>query len=241
MAERRKIRRPPSARSRIVGVLLVLGLGVVVWAVVGEFDRLTDKPPTPAANAPSPAPTSLPAAVPSVPASVRACVDAVQRGGAAVDRARATMADWVAHVQAMADLQSGRNTEAETKRVWAETRARGPQGVAGFHSAYSEYRRLAGGCDRLPEAELPADVASAVAVCRDVRRQTDAVLAAAQGAVADWSAHLKAMADRRAGRLDAHAAHVKWLAAYRAAPVNIEKFRAAERVYGAHPPCALPG
>jgi hypothetical protein len=141
----------------------------------------------------------------------------------------------------MADLQSGANTEAETTRIWAETRARGPRGVARFRSADGDYRQRAGACDGLPEAELPADAASAVAGCRDVRRQTDAVLAAAQRAVADWSAHLKAMADRRAGNLDAHAAHLKWLAAYRAAPVNIKKFQAAERGYGTHAPCGLPG
>jgi hypothetical protein len=175
------------------------------------------------------------------PASVQSCITAVQRGANAVAVARATVADWAAHVQAMSDLESGRNSEAETKQIWAETRSRGPAGVAGFHTADAAYKEAVGACRKTSDIEAGAEVAAALATCRDVTEQSDAVLGAARGAVADWAAHLKAMADRKAGRLDPHHASLKWLTAYKAAPVNIKKFQAAERIYRAHTPCEPPG
>jgi hypothetical protein len=54
--------------------------------------------------------------------------------------------------------------------------------------------------------------------------QTDLVLAAARGAVRDWAAHLKAMADSESGRIGAAHAAAEWRAAYRAAPININRF-----------------
>ncbi|SDR76478.1 hypothetical protein [Actinopolymorpha singaporensis] len=43
--------------------------------------------------------------------------------------------------------------------------------------------------------------------------------------VAEWKAHLKAMADRRAGRLDPHAAMLRWMSAYEKAPFRISAYK----------------
>jgi len=84
-----------------------------------------------------------------------------------------------------------------------------------------------------------------------------AAVSRADGAVADWAAHVQAVADllsgtntgaavgnraghrrataeRLARRLNQHEAQQMWLGLYRVAPVNIEKFGAVERVYRNH-------
>jgi hypothetical protein len=240
MAERRKRRHPA---RRVLGIALAVvglaaGAGVLAW----WLDRLEGPPPAPAPSPgfTSPAPTASPTASPTVPASLQACVAAVERGAAAVGRARPAVADWAAHVKAQTDLDAGRNTMAETERIWARTRARGPGGVTAFGAADTAYRRVAGACQQPLPADVDGDVAAAAATCRRASRQTDLVLAAARRAVQDWAAHLKAMADRRSGRIGAAHAAEQWRAAYRAAPININRFDAAERVYRAHPPCGVP-
>jgi hypothetical protein len=237
MAERRK-RRGHRAR-RVVGIAFaVVGLAAGAGALAWWLERPEAPPPVPTRSPGLTSPTRT--ASPTVPASLQACVAAVERGAAAVGRASATVADWVAHVKAQTDLDAGRNTMAETERIWARTRARGPEGVIGFRAADAAYRRVAGACPRPPPADVDSDLAAAVTRCRQASRQTDLVLAAARGAVQDWAAHLKAMADRRSGRIGpAHAAE-QWRAAYRAAPININRFEVALRVYRAHSPCGVP-
>lgn len=111
--------------------------------------------------------------------------------------------DWAAHVQANADLLSGKNTEAETKAIWGTTRERGPARADSYEDARKAYEAACGGPKECPALE------------------------AADAAVADWRTHLKAMADRRAGNLDpTHAQHM-WQKAYEKAPDNIAKFREA--------------
>jgi hypothetical protein len=236
MAERRKRRHP--ARRVLTIALAVVGLAAGAGAVAWWLDRSEGPPPVPSRSPGFTSPT--PTASPTVPGSLHACVSAVQQGAAAAARARVTVADWAAHVKAQTDLDAGRNTVAETERIWARTRARGPGGVTAFRAADAAYRRVAGACQQPLPADVDRSVAAAAATCRRASRQADLVLAAARGAVQDWAAHLEAMADRRSGRIGrAHAAE-QWRAAYRAAPININRFDAAERVYRAHPPCEVP-
>jgi hypothetical protein len=217
--------------------LALVGLAAGAGATAWWLDRSEGPRPAPA---PSPAVTSpTPTVSPTVPASLHECVAAVQRAAAAMARARATVADWAAHVQAQTDLDSGKNTVAATERIWERTRTRGPAGVRAFGAADAAYRRAADAC-REPPADVDSDVAAAAATCRQVSKQTDLVLAAARGAVRDWAAHLKAMADSESGRIGAAHAAAEWRAAYRAAPININRFNGAERVYRAHPPCEVP-
>jgi hypothetical protein len=213
---------------------LAAGAGAIAWWLDRSEGPRSAPAPAPALTSPTPTPS------PRAPASLAACAAAVQRGATAVARARATVADWAAHVKAQTDLESGRNTVAETERIWARTRARGTGGVTAFRAADTAFRRVAGACQAPPPADVDSDVVAAAATCREVGRQTDLVLAAARGAVQDWTAHLKAMADRDAGRLGAAHAAAEWRAAYRAAPVNINRFNGAEQVYRAHSPCEVP-
>jgi hypothetical protein len=238
MARGRRQRRS-AARPALVALVCVVGLLGAGWAVVSEIRRS----PGPSVKSAQPTlPPSTPRFRPTgaVSPAVQACVQAVERGAAAISRAEVTVKDWTAHVQAMADQVAGRITEAETKRIWASTRARGAAGVAGFQAARAGYRQARDRCLRTPVEEVVPEAAAAVATCRDVSRQTDEVLAVGGAAVADWAAHLRAMRDREAGRLDPHHALQTWLKAYRAAHVNIDKFAAANRVYQDHARCGPP-
>jgi hypothetical protein len=241
MARGRRPGRRSTARPALLAMLCAVGLVAAGWAVVSEIRR------SPGASVKA-VPSSPPvAAAPQVQSSsvappvVQTCMRAVDRGDAAVFQARAAVADWTAHVQAMTDQLTGRNTRAETARIWDATRARGAAGLSAFRSAETEYRRARERCLRTPVEEVVPAVAATVGTCRDVTRQTDAVLAAAAGPLADWAGHLKAMADRRAGRLDPARANQLWLATYRGARLNIDRFAAADRVYRGHARCGRPG
>jgi hypothetical protein len=239
LTARGRRQRRSAARPALVALVCVVGLLGAGWAVVSEIRRS----PGPSVKAAQPTlRQSTPRFQPTgaVSPAVQVCVQAVERGEAAISRAEGTVKDWTAHVQAMADQLAGRITEAETKRIWASTRDRGAAAVAGFQAARVGYRQARDRCLRTPVEEVVPEVAAAVATCRDVSRQTDEVLGVGGAAVADWAAHLRAMQDREAGRLDPHHAWQTWLRAYRAARVNIDKFAAANRVYQDHARCGPP-
>jgi hypothetical protein len=141
----------------------------------------------------------------------------------------------------MADQQSGKISEAEATRIWAATTARGPARVAAFRAADADYQRVRGPCRAAPDGGVTADVAAALTTCRKVDGQTETAIAAARDAVADWVAHMEAIADRKVGRLDPHRAMLQWLDVYRKAPVNIKKFEAAERFYRRQARCESTG
>jgi len=236
---RGRLQRRSAVRPALVAILCVLGLMIAGWAVVAEIRRNPGPsalPTQPASIAPSPSEPTR-----TMSRAVRACTTAVERGQVAISRAHGAIADWAAHVQAMTDLLSGKHTPAQTSQIWAKTRARGPGGVAGFRSADTGYKRARQACLGTPAADVVPEVATTVATCRGVSRQTDAVLVAAGAAVGDWAGHLRAMAEREAGRLDPHHAQLTWLRLYRVARVNIERFGAAERVYRDHTRCGPPG
>lgn len=235
----RRRRRGSAVRPWLIALLCVAGLFAAGWALVSEIGRGPGPVATP--TQPAPVVSSQLADTGAGPAVIQACEDSVARGEAAVARAHTAVGDWTAHVQAMVDWESGKNTEARTKQIWKRTRARGATDVAGFRAASTDYKQARDGCLHMPAEEVPREAATNVARCRDVSRQTDAVLVAAGPAVADWAAHLKAMADREAGRLDPHHAWATWLKAYKTARVNIDKFGAAERVYQDHASCGPAG
>jgi hypothetical protein len=239
MARRRRQRRSAVRPAVVVALLCVLGLLTAGWFVVAEIRRSPGPSAKPTRSTVVSTPTFEASAL--MPPAVQACADAVERGDGAVAQARRAITDWHGHVQAMVDLVAGRNTEAQTKRIWAQTRARGAPGVARFRATTTEYQKARGKCLGTPVDEVVPEAAAAVATCRDVSRQTDAVLSAAGGAVRDWDAHLRAMAAREAGRIDPHHAWQTWLKAYQAARVNIDKFTSADRVYQDHASCGLAG
>jgi len=238
MARGRRQRRS-TARPLLVVTLCVLGLVAAGWAVVSEIRRTPGPSATTAPTVSPSSPSSRPTAL-VVPA-VQTCTSAVKLGDAAVSRARSAIADWHAHVQAMVDQESGKNTPDKTKAIWKRTRARGAPGVSAFRAAQAGYQKARDACLGMPVDEVIPVAATTVATCRDVSRQADVVLAAGGASVADWAAHLRSMADREAGRLDPHAAWIRWLRVYKAARVNIDMFTAADRVYQDHARCGPPG
>lgn len=244
------------AAITVLAVLIVGTISVVLLrggdedvAAVND-DTVTSDPASPADPSPSaeePDPGQSPEDVPAaeepptveIPASAHACADAVSTGLTAVDAARAMVSGWAAHIQAMDDLQAGVNTQEQTAAIWTATREQGPADVSAFDAAREAYAPASPACSAFDIATMPADLRPAVESCQARAARTDSVLAAGQAAGADWASHLQAMADRRAGNLDPHSAHLAWMAAYSAAPVNIDRFGAEDVAYAGLPPCDL--
>jgi hypothetical protein len=167
------------------------------------------------------------------PVALEKCRSSARTGVDAVEAADDSVGDWAVHIQAMDDLESGKNTEAETKAIWTVTRERGPGRVTVFENAAAGYAEVRDVCADVDPAAMAADQREAVDACRVLGEETDKALAAARNSVAEWKAHLKAMADRRAGQLDPGVAMHTWMAAYEKAPANIDAFHAAESAFRA--------
>jgi hypothetical protein len=173
--------------------------------------------------------------------AVEKCRSAARVGVDAVEAADDSVDDWAAHIQAMADLEAGRNTEAETKAIWTTTRSEGPGRVAVFERATGDYQDVRAVCADLDTSDLSADQQATVDGCRVLGEETDKALSAARNAVAEWKAHLTAMAERRSGHLDPDVAMTTWMAAYEKAPANIDAFHEAEAAFrAARADCATP-
>ena len=224
----------------ILSVLAVIGAGGVAWAVfkpsLGATPFSTETQPA----KPSPKPTVAQrgAARTTMAADVEKCRTASQKGLEAVSAARPAVAGWAAHIQAMKDQESGKNTEAQTKAIWTATRAAGPAQVAKLQAAEAAYESARTACDAVADGELNSEDRAAVKGCRDFDAKVDTTLDAANRAIAEWKAHLAAMAARRAGQLDPDTAMIKWMSAYEKAPFRIGVFQRAEREYrDATPTC----
>ncbi|MEQ7009144.1 hypothetical protein ABN028_23465 [Actinopolymorpha sp. B17G11] len=173
--------------------------------------------------------------------AVEKCRSAARVGVDAVEAADDSVDDWAAHIQAMADLEAGRNTEAETKAIWTETRTAGPGRVTLFEQAAADYQDVRAVCADVDAVDMTAEQQGAIDGCRVLGEETDKALSAARNAVAEWKAHLAAMAHRRSGHLDPGAATTLWLAAYEKAPVNIDAFHDAEAAFrAARADCSTP-
>lgn len=225
-------------------LMVAVGIAGVSWSLFsprsaigvlsGKF-AASEKPESPAAT--SGVAGARTEDGPGDPDVVAACRDASRRAIAAVDAADRSVDDWDAHITAMADLESGKNTEAETKAIWTKTRLEGPGRVERYRQAKAEYWQVHGACERtLQEAHrqkagtmrLTSAQRAYVQRCQELSASVARTLNAADQAVAEWKAHLKAMADRRAGKLHPDTAQQMWLEAYRKAPTHINAFREAQ-------------
>jgi hypothetical protein len=146
--------------------------------------------------------------------SAAACSREIQAAEALVLVAATATQHWREHVQARTDLLAGKNTEEQTKAIWKRTRLLGPADKAAVNSAVAGRTAAKGGCDGVP--------GKTGAFCKQRLAALDAAGTAGRAAAGDWAAHLQAMADHAAGDFGAEHAQDLWVAAWTAAPRNLD-------------------
>ncbi|MFD2077509.1 hypothetical protein SAMN05421678_11220 [Actinopolymorpha cephalotaxi] len=251
--------RSRSHRSVLIAAVVVAALAVagIAWAVLPSRDgtsrhavqgspskKPASTPATTKKNKNAPARADQPGGAGSripkqVTEDLRACKAAADNATAAARGARVAVGDWAAHIQAMKDEQSGKNTEAQTKAIWTRTRLAGPGHVSAFTAADQAFRPAREACTKVDTAPLTARQKASVEVCRTYTDEADKAVGAARASVAEWKAHLRAMADRRAGRLDSGVAMHKWMSAYEKAPFRISAYKRADQDLRQVKPCRL--
>lgn len=161
--------------------------------------------------------------------SAAACTKEIQSAEALVLVAAAATEHWREHVQARTDLLAGKNSEEQTKAIWKRTRLLGPADKAAVNSAVAERAATKGGCNAVP--------GKAAAFCKQRLAALDAAGAAGRAAAGDWAAHLQAMADHADGDFGAEHAQDLWVAAWTAAPRNLEAAARATAALADAPAC----
>lgn len=250
--------RPQQSRSRLL-VAGLAGAGLVVAVAVGGAVWLGRSPDDSGAQPqqPSPATTDAPGdsgpgtsvspstvdsstvapsnAAPSATnedtarADADACTKEIATTQAVVDAARIANKHWAEHVQARSDLLAGKNPEATTKAIWKRTRLAGPADVARLEAATAAELKADGGCAKL--AGKPTDACSARLAALD-RAAT-----AGRAAATDWANHLSMMAAHAAGEFGAEHAQHLWVAAWTAAPKNLNAAAEADAALAKAPAC----
>lgn len=161
--------------------------------------------------------------------AVRACSSEITSTEALVGAARTAATHWREHVQARTDLMAGKNTEATTKAIWKRTRLAGPADEASLSAATTAQLKTQGGCTKLVGAAAPA--------CQQRMAALNAAASTGRAAAGDWASHLAMMAAHAAGDFGAdHAQHL-WVAAWTAAPKNLEAFARADAALSKAPSC----
>jgi hypothetical protein len=161
--------------------------------------------------------------------AVRACSSEITATEAVVGAARVAATHWREHVQARTDLLATKNTEATTKAIWKRTRLAGPADAANLSAATTAQLQTQGGCTKLAGAAAPA--------CQRRMAALHAAASTGRAAAGDWANHLAMMAAHAAGDFGAdHAQHL-WVAAWTAAPKNLDAFARADAALTKAPSC----
>lgn len=158
-----------------------------------------------------------------------ACAKEVQAAEAVVLVAAAATEHWREHVQARTDLLAGKNSEEQTKAIWKRTRLLGPADKVAVNSAVAKRVATKGGCDEVP--------GKAAAFCKERLAALDAAGTAGKAAAGDWAAHLQAMAAHAEGDFGAEHAQDLWVAAWTAAPRNLDAAARATAALANAPAC----
>jgi hypothetical protein len=224
------------------GALTLALVGVLAWAAVSnENDAAGPQatgqttPSEHAGHTAAPAPSLESSASPLLAdaGSLQACVSEVAAADAEVAAAKTGIDHWAEHIQARTDLLTGAQPKELTKAIWKRTREAGPADLTRHQQAVAAHARQAGSCARAASA----DAGPQLDACQQRLRILDKAVTAGTAGMADWKAHQNAMAAHKAGEIDAAHAQTMWVAAWAAAPKNIDAFRAAHTALRAAPAC----
>lgn len=162
-----------------------------------------------------------------------ACAAEVSKAARVVAAASEGVSHWNTHVQARTDLIEGRISEERMRELWKRTRLAGPADQQRFQTALKQYDGTSQ-CSGLAADQLGKTATDCVA-----RSETAAhAVAAAQGAMGDWKAHLDNMAAFANREMTPDEAQHHWIEAWRKAPANISAYQDAREALGNAPPCA---
>lgn len=224
------------------GALTLALVGVLAWAALFNdtdaagpqtADQSTSQQHTDHTAASAPSLESSASPLRAAAGSLRTCVSEVAAADAEVAAAKTGIDHWAEHIQARTDLLSGAQPKEVTKAVWKRTREAGPADLTRYQQAVAEHARQAGSCARAGSA----DAGPRLNACRQRLRVLEKAVATGAAGMADWKAHQNAMAAHKAGEIDAAHAQTMWVAAWAAAPKNIDAFRAAHTALRTAPAC----
>jgi hypothetical protein len=177
--------------------------------------------------APAPAPTAL----------VQRCRSAVAAGEDAARAGAASYRDWVRHVQAQLDLDTGRTTWLGTVEVWNATRWAGGGDARAFEQAVRRHAATAGACGTLA-AQTTGHWHEAATACQRRAGALDALVTASAPVTTDWARHLdttRVEADHAPGGPQA----LPWLRTARSALPELGRFRQVRAALLEAPACRL--
>ena len=188
----------------------------------------TTATPTPSESAP-PTATATPASAEAVRA-MEACQKRVRAADEILDEARTGIAHWEAHVEAERDAATDKISVDDRQRIFKETRLKGPADQKRYADAQRAYERTRDAfCGKARGAD--AKVAATLSKCRERAVAQGPLMRAADAAMDDWKSHLADM--QRSREIHVQNAQSVWIAAYRAAPKNINAYEKALRNFDA--------
>jgi len=164
---------------------------------------------------------------------MEACQKRVRAADRVLDEARTGIGHWEAHVDAQRKADHGDISVDARQAIFKATRLKGPADQKRYADAQRDFEQVRDlACGKAEAAD--AKVAATLSTCRERAVAQGPLMRAAAGAMGDWKSHLAAMQRSR----EAHVANAQaiWIAAYRAAPKNINAYEKARRNFDA-PSC----
>ncbi|MFI7063566.1 hypothetical protein ACIBL3_21455 [Kribbella sp. NPDC050124] len=229
----------------LVGVLTAGVVGVGSWIALADRgspvsgtsgDSHTTHTTPHHTNATANAGSAAAATSPTPPATdgVAACVAELGKGDSVISAAQTGIGHWAEHVQSRTDLLAGRQTKDVTSAIWKRTRLAGPGDLERYDRAVAEYKATTRVCAGTKSA---GGEQGRLTTCQERAQVMKRALDAAAAGMTDWRSHQQAMAAHKAGEFDAAHAQDLWVAAWTAAPENIQAFRAVSAQLAAAPAC----
>ena len=209
-----------------LGLLVVLCAFLLGWVVgVGTDDPNDASSGPPAAQSPTPFPSSgATVAGPTEDLLVR-CQQVYTAQDEPLRAARAAIAQWVVHIDAMNKLVAGEITLAQATKFWDETRVGAHARLDAFATAAGRYDKRTGRCPR----EASRQVHGAVRTCMAAVSARNRQLSRAGRTLATWRMHVEHMEMLRRGEMSASQATALWLQSWHDGQTEMTDYRAAAR------------
>lgn len=164
---------------------------------------------------------------------LEACTAELEDAEAVLDATSRSARSWKLHVEAQTRRDSGELTQAESKKQWADSKARGPGDIERYDSAVRSAKATSGDCSGTEDAGEGGELGGCTERLAAVE---DAV---AKGTVVhkQWVAHQKMMAEDQ-GTMDTEDYLHKWHEMVEDAEEPLEEFASAKKKVEDAPACA---